>query len=157
MARKRSGEPVSAVIGLVSDMLRRISSRRRQLTLLQAEADEKIRPILEQYEPGISELKQELADLDAALRAMCARSEAELFASGDRVAAPGGVVIRTVKPWVVRIRGIVEALKHAGRHDLIRVAESADWDAVSGLDDNALAAIGTRREKKSEFTYEVDG
>jgi len=118
-------------------------------------ADEKIRPILERYEPGISGLKQELADLDAALRAMCARSEAELFAAGDRVAAPGGVLIRTVKPWVVRIRGIVEALKHAGRHDLIRVAESADWDAVSGLDDNALAAIGTRREKKSEFTYEV--
>lgn len=138
----------------VSELLDEIGRHRKNVQRLEDAAADQMR-IINEYAALAKPIRQAILDCESEIKSICSHHEPILFAGSDRLEVPAGVVVRSVKKWVVRIRGIVDALKSAGRSDLVRVAESADWDAVDKLSDADLGAIGTRRELRTDFSYEL--
>lgn len=108
------------------------------------------------YEVRINTAKETLAILASDLEAFAKSNKSALFPKEDtRLELQNGALIYTVEKRVKRIRKMLERLEKAGRNELIKTAKSVDWDSVEKLDDAALKALGTKRQTKERFAYEI--
>ena len=71
------------------------------------------------------------------------------------IASPTGPVFGNA-PLRVQAKDLTPArLKAAGFPEAVRVAESVDWDKLSAWPDERLFMVGTDRQVKEEFSYEL--
>lgn len=108
------------------------------------------------YEVRINTAKETLAILESDLEAFAKSNKSALFPKEDtRLELQNGALVYTVERRVKRIRKMLERLEKAGKQDLIKIAKSVDWDSVEKLDDADLKALGTKRQAKERFAYEI--
>lgn len=102
-----------------------------------------------------------IADAEKELKKLAKKHKRLLFAmpgeTGEarRNLPSGHALIYGAVKRVRRIKGMLRRLKLSGLTRAVKVAESVDWEAVEALDDDILVQLGTEREIKESFSYEV--
>lgn len=94
--------------------------------------------------------------LDKALLKFAKKQRDVLFDGGDKVDLPHGVLLFSVKKWVRKARDVtVDLLKKLGFLSAVKVVESVNWDEIDAWPEERLILIGTERETKEIYAYEV--
>jgi phage host-nuclease inhibitor protein Gam len=157
MKQKTPGDIISAHSQADNILLRLREAAASAKTIEDAYAWE-LETIKEFYAVKIDPLKQTIAVLESDLEAFAKANKGALFATEDsRIDLQNGALTYTVEKRVKRIRDMLDRLENARRIELIKIAKSVDWDQVEKLDDADLAALGTKRQKKERFAYELKG
>lgn len=148
----RAGDPTRRA----GEILAALRDAERDLATAQAAMAADIKRVASFHKAGVEAHKEVVDDLKKDLQALCKGSTAALFNGGDQVGLEAGVLLRAVIKWVVKRPGTLDRIEEAGlAADLIKTAKSVDWDQVGRLDDEDLAAIGTHREDREVFSYEL--
>jgi phage host-nuclease inhibitor protein Gam len=122
---------------------------------------EDIARIKSNYAPIIDKATAAIAAGEKELNRLMKKHRPALFdlpaetGSARRDLAGGHALIYSVVRRVRKIKGMLRKLKLAGMKKQIKVVESVDWDAVDALDDDLLVQLGTARELKETFAYEI--
>ncbi len=137
-------------------LLEQIATAAGQLDRVQDEYTRRLRLLQQAHQEAADRAKKQLAAAEKTLRAFLRKHKAALFAGpDDRVELDHGAVLYKLESRVVRAKGMLARLKTAGRTDLIKIAESVDWDRFEPLPDEELHTLGTRRRTKELFDYEL--
>lgn len=110
-----------------------------------------------EYQRGrVDWLDQELKDFEKDQRA-------DLFgdSTSSRVTLPHGVLLYDKTDYVVKPRkvNVLERLERYGFEEAIKRTAAVNWEALEDKEewpDEVLAIIGTRRESKETFGYELN-
>jgi len=137
------------------EMLDRIRSLRADRDRLATEVESKLQAVRNHYAARLAGIEAELAAYERALLHLIKAKKRTLFADADKVILKCGALIMQIQLAVKRSRDMLSRLKAAGRTDVIRVAETVNWDALETWPDEELAAIGAERIRKESFSYEI--
>lgn len=137
-------------------ILRRIAAMRAAIAQLTCEYQKRIEAVKKSYEGEIAEGNAELKRLDKEIRKLLKKEKASIFPKADsRVETAAGSLLYTIQKRARQVKGMLKTLEKMGREDLMKISKSADWDAIDKLDDEELKQIGTFRDHKEIFAYEV--
>lgn len=101
-------------------------------------------------------IKDHMADLENDLRNLCKAQHSALFGDGDRRDLDNGSLLSRLSRHVVKAKCVTpELLESLGYGEAVKVAKSVDWDLVSAWPVEKLTAIGTKRQEKQEYDYEL--
>lgn len=139
----------------IANMFRVIKDARNELRRLQSQYDEEQAAIAAKFNPTIEAVKKRLAENEKELVKTAKTYKKSLFSDSDQVILEGGRLTYVIKKHVVRAKGMLAKLKEIGKSELIKITENPDWSKIDRLPDSELADIGTRREAKEIFEYEV--
>lgn len=110
------------------------------------------------YAPAIESLKQSLALREKALKKHMRKHKAVLFKTDDeRVSLAHGALIYSKQKIVVKVKGMLETLQRFALKTAIKEHPTVDWDVIEKWDDATLEQLGTRREQKERFEFEISG
>lgn len=124
-----------------------------ELQLMQSGVD----AVHEAHRARIAGLRSRLEEAEKGLLDLARRRRSVFFADRDRLDLRSGSLFERVELRVRRARGVLEALERLGPSEAVKIAKSVDWDRLEQLSDEELAALGTDRKEKREYTYEVRG
>jgi len=138
------------------------------------EADREVKELEDYAAAALAEVQKEWADkilpakykrdaLGAAVKGMERDHQALLFGEVEpapvscSIDLPNGTLIYTKEQYVVKPRK-VDVLANLKAQDLqegIRVEESVDWDELATWTNEQLALVGTRREVKETYGFQI--
>ena len=119
------------------------------------DAAAEINKVRAKYDDLIKPIKESLALTDKELRKLAKGNKAELFEDSDRVDLENGALLYTLEKRVKRAKGMLKRLKEQGFKDVIRIAESVNWDEIDKWSDKKLKKVGTERIEEERFEYEI--
>lgn len=122
---------------------------------LQKDAAREVEEIRALYTSRIDPIKQGIKLADKELRKLAKGNKAELFEGRDRIDLEYGALLHTTAKRVRRAKGMLERLKEQGLKDVIRIAESVNWDEIDKWPDEQLKKVGTERIEEERFEYEI--
>lgn len=145
-------------IEAADQLLKQIGADQEAVSALSSAMTQRIEAIKSEMQPMIDQAKEALAAHERALSALANQIRKHLIDDADqRIDLAFGSLVFATEFRVRRIRRMLENLESAGRIDLIRTTKAVDWDGVEKLSNPELAALGTRRDKKELFSYELAG
>jgi len=131
--------------------LARIGALEREIRKAADSCNEKTAEINTKFQEKTRFSREELNDLDKALKAFALSRENEFEKKRSRVLSAGTIKLHCVTqieiPHAART---IEALKAAGKIDAIKVTESVLKTALANFEDSELASYGMRRETRTE-------
>jgi len=136
-------------------MLANIALLAERLELAQNAADVALAEVTRFYAGQIGDLKQRLKAAEKELIGLAKKNKKELFAGRDKLELAHGIMLHTVEKRVKRARGMLARLEKLGLDEAIKISKSVDWDALEKWGDEKLAQVGTCRQKKENFSYEL--
>jgi len=107
------------------------------------------------YDELIKPIKESITLTDKELRKLAKANKDDLFEGQDRIDLENGALLYTLEKRVRRARGMLERLKEQGFKDVIRIAESVNWDEIDKWPDEQLKKVGTERIEEERFEYEL--
>lgn len=147
----------------LDDLLVEIGSLGRMKKNLTDMAEKEIARIREDFGPGIDDLATKIKSREKTLIILAKRHKNILFCLLEAEAQPvevridleHGALIYSVEKKVKQIKGMLYKLKLKGFKNGIKRSESVDWDMIEKWSDSTLAELGTARQKKERFAYEI--
>jgi phage host-nuclease inhibitor protein Gam len=154
----------SGVRGQADRLLAELANARYALALSKAQADLELSQIFQDWEKTLMPLRERVAELDKAVLSLAKEHQADFFAvdglGSCSLDLPHGALLYDKADYVVKPRkvDVLAALERYGFEEGIRRTAAVDWDALNNKEewpDEVLAIIGTRREVKETFAYEL--
>ncbi len=124
-----------------------------RLSAAQVEAETEMAEVRSRHQATIEALTTDLKQAEQDLAKHAVGNRGSIFGEADRVDLTSGSLLIKDERRVKRVRSMLDSLKKQGLTYAVRVAESVDWDIVSGFDDNLLRLLGTKRVPKPVFSY----
>lgn len=140
-------------------LLQSLRHAKKDLASTLAKAESELEAVRLKYQADIQTCEKAVKQAEKALAAFTKKHEVQLFDGRDRAEFKGVGALLMSSGWVVRRAKCVtiELLKKLGYRDGIRVEEKVDWDRINKWPDEKLVAIGTERNLKKEFGWELTG
>jgi phage host-nuclease inhibitor protein Gam len=154
----------SGVRGQADRLLEELSNAQYALALSKAQADRELSQIYQDWEKTLKPLRERVAELDKAVLSLAKEHQADFFAvdglGSCSLDLPHGALLYDKTDYVVKPRkvDVLANLERYGFEEAIRRTAAVDWEALNNKEewpDEVLAIIGTRREVKETFAYEV--
>jgi len=138
------------------DLLAQLAATTAELNHLSNEIAAKMQQVKDHYQPRLEMLQVRFKACEGALFTLAKRHKKAFFSEGeDKLALPSGAVMMQMELVVRQARGVLAKLEELGRTDVIKVAKSVHWDALKEWTDDELAAVGTDRQQKERYSYEL--
>jgi hypothetical protein len=139
-----------------NDLLQEQAADLADLSRVQAEYAAALAAFQEEWQGLLGPLEQEVAAGDKQLIALMKRERRSLFAAGDLVRLPAGVLTRQVGLFVRKAKAVTpENLEALGFGSAVKIVKSVDWDQLAEWPEDRLVLVGTERAKKEVFSYEL--
>lgn len=130
---------------------------------LAAEAQAALEELGKEWAARLAPLKEQVTLLDAEIKALAKDRRAVIFGAigpgpGQYQAVlPHGYLLCARKLQVVRPRkvDVLALLERYGFEEAIKRSAAVDWEELDKWDDDALGIVGTCKEPKELYTYEV--
>jgi len=108
------------------------------------------------WQERLAPLERQKEELEGELFRWAKAHREEVFTGEScRVELRHGALLYEVQRRVVRARGVLARLQEMGLAEAIRVTEAVDWDRLESWPDERLEQVGTRRQRKENYSYEV--
>lgn len=127
----------------------------RRIAALEAEAEQSMQVIRDNYAAMIEPIQAQLAGNIAWLKDTMKSNKAVLFDGTDVVNLPHGSLIRELADKVKIPRDALAKCEELGFNEVVKIAKSLDRDAVEKWPDARLLLIGAERKPKEEFSYDL--
>jgi len=141
----------------VDELLSRLGAQETELNRVSGRMESEMAAIRAAYTLPMAKAQQAVSGLTEELESLVKTYRAAILSGRDRADLPNGSVMLKIEIRVKRIRDMLDRLEVARRTELIKIAKSVDWDSVEKLTDAELAVLGTKRQKKELFSYEIKG
>jgi len=154
----------SGARGQADRLLAELANAQYALARSKAQADLELAQIYQDWEKTLKPLRERVAELDKAVLSLAKEHQADFFAvdglGSCSLDLPHGALLYDKTDYVVKPRkvDVLGALERYGFEDAIRRTAAVDWEALNNKEewpDEVLAILGTRREIKETFAYEV--
>ena len=153
---KKTTQSINPAHAEAEDILRSLREAVADARMFESEYARAMEAVKQNFADRIANVKDAVAYLESKLEMFAKNNKSVLFAQADtRLELQNGALIYTIEKRVKRIRDMLARLEESRRHELIKIAKSVDWDSVEKLSDAELAALGTRRQSKEHFAYEI--
>jgi len=137
-------------------ILAALAVSREKCMALEGEAESKITDIVLAYTDRIDAAREQYDKLDAELIALAKKHKRELFDSDDcRLDLENGSLLFKLETSVKHNHDALEQIKAQGFSGGIKIEESVDWDSVATWPDEKLWTIGSKRQSKEKYEYEL--
>ncbi len=130
---------------------------------LEAEAEAQLSDLRKFWTQRIQPNRDSLAVLEEQIQKLEKEHQAVFFGetTSCRATLPNGVLLYDKSDYVVKPRkvNVLEKLERYGFEEAIKRTAAVNWDVLEDKEewpDEALAIIGTRRESKEIFGYELN-
>jgi len=131
--------------------LARIGALQREIRKAADESNAKTAELNKKFQEKTRFAKEELFDLDKAVKAFALSREAEFEKKRSRELSAGIIKLRYVTQIEIpNAARTIEALKDAGKIDAVKVTESVLKSALANLTDSELASYGMQRKTHTE-------
>lgn len=155
MPEDRSQESGASLREQIDDRLRYIGDLTAQIAAVEAEFEQRVADIREQYQQKLDRPKETLAAQEKVLIAYLKQNKSELFNKVEKVTLPHGIVIYTKEPQLKLPKNAVEAIEKLGWNEAIKIAKSVDREMVEKWPIEKIVAIGGDKKPKEKFEYEL--
>jgi phage host-nuclease inhibitor protein Gam len=132
-----------------------IRAMQRDISALEAEANEKMQAITDQYNTLLAPLRDEKAARAKELIALMKKNKGVLFDGTDVVNLPPGSLIRNIFDRISLPKTALADCEAQGFDDVIKIVKSLDRAAIEKWPDARLVLIGAERKTKEEFAYDL--
>lgn len=157
MTRKRIEGTALKDWNEVDNALAEIGKCDREMTLLEAGANEHIDIIKSTLKKSVAPFAEKKASLELAIKDFCEVNRAEFAKVKTRELPFGSVGYRlSTKIMIKRVAETIQALKDMQLVFCVRTKEEPDKEAMKGLTDEILAEVGASRKTENVFGYEVN-
>ncbi|MBC7288227.1 MAG: host-nuclease inhibitor Gam family protein [Armatimonadetes bacterium] len=136
-------------------LLARLGQIERQIKRAEADAEARMKPIRDELASTVEPLETERQAILQSLESFCRAHRAEFAGKKSRQLAHGSVGFRISKKLVLlpgwTWDAVLDALKKARRHNLIRRIEEPNKDALKRLDPDRQRQYGVAVEETEHF------
>lgn len=130
---------------------------------LAAQAAAALNAVAQEWAARLVEAKQHRDALAKALKSLEEKEKEALFGEPGpppqslKIALPHGWLVYASETYVIQPRkvDVLANLEKYGFEEAIKTVRAVDWDALADWDAEALGIIGTRREVKETFGWEL--
>jgi phage host-nuclease inhibitor protein Gam len=145
-------------------LLAELANAQYALALSKAQADRELSQTYQDWEKTLKPLRERVAELDRAVLSLAKEHQANFFAvdglGSCSLDLPHGALLYDKTDYVVKPRkvDVLANLERYGFEEAIRRTAAVDWEVLANKEewpDEVLAIIGTRREIKETFAYEI--
>ena len=99
-----------------------------------------------------------IKQLETDIKKLAKKQHSELFEAGTSVRTdlPAGALLYSLIEKVRHAKTITpELLEQLGYEEAVKISKSVDWDAIEKWPDAKLVEIGTERNAKNNYEYEL--
>ncbi len=154
--RKEFDAPLPCEIKAASDgCLADIADCSRRIAALEAEAEQSMLVIRENYAAMIEPLRDQLGKTIAWLKDTMKSNKKMLFLEADVVNLPHGSLIHALVDKVHIPKTALATCEKLGFAEVVKIAKALDRDAIEKWSDEKLVLIGAERKQKEEFSYDL--
>jgi hypothetical protein len=132
-----------------------IAGIQARVRALEEQAEKEIRKIEERFRPLIEEQRGWLLQVEKDLLSLMKKEKAAVFADGDKVSLPCGLLLRAIEDKLKLPRDALDRVEEMGWLEAVRITKSLDRGVVASWPIERIAAIGGDRRKIEVFKYEV--
>lgn len=148
----------AALLAAADGLLENIRWATEELTAIEAEAEEHLKRIRENYGPLIQERRENLKLLEKDLIGLMRKERKAIFAETDQVSLEHGILLFGEEDKVMIPRDALKKIEAKGWEEAIKRAKPMiDRAVVEKWPDDRLATIGAERKKKKVYSYELKG
>ncbi len=146
------------VLQNVDKKLAEIAKLKEEYNKINQAAQKELEQVKSKYQDSLGSLEEQIKAADESIRQYLKKHKVEIFGDfSDMAEVEHGSVFYRSKLVVHRARGVLKKLEEMDLKEAIKITKSVKWDIVEKWPDEKLEMIGTKRKKREDFEYEING
>lgn len=147
---------MSEVRDKADEMLAAVGACELEVVNIEAEIEDAISKIREQYAGNLAALKEMKTDAEKALKKFALKNRVDLFGiDGDKVSLSHGIILYSKADKVTIPKDAIDRITALGWKEGIKDVPTIDRPVIEAWNDEKLAAIGATKKPKEEISWEL--
>lgn len=147
---------MSEVRDKADEMLAAVGACELEVVNIEAEIEDAISKIREQYAGDLAALKEMKTDAEKALKKFALKNRVDLFGfDGDKVSLVHGIILYSKADKVTIPKDAIDRITALGWKEGIKNVPTIDRPVIEAWNDEKLAAIGATKKPKEVISWEI--